>query len=91
MLKTKNVLHLLLVAVLVLSVVSFLAMRNSLTQKDLENEEIRRAIREKKIANNELSAMMDDENLDDFYRSIAERDLGYGTGNEKVYIDVTGQ
>ena len=45
MLKTKNVLHLLLVAVLVLSVVSFLAMRNSLTQKDLENEEIRRAIR----------------------------------------------
>ena len=68
MLKTKNVLHLLLVAVLVLSVVSFLAMRNSLTQKDLENEEIRRAIREKKIANYELSAMMDDENLDDFYR-----------------------
>lgn len=91
MLKTKNVLHLLLVAVLVLSVVSFLAMRNSLIQKDLENEELRSIIREKKVANNELSAMLDEENQDDFYRSIAERDLGYGMGNEKVYIDVTGQ
>lgn len=80
-----------MIAVLAVSVCGFFAMRNDILATEARNKELEEQIKQQKISNNELSSVLDEENADDFYTNIAEDDLGYGTGKEKVYVDITGQ
>ena len=65
-------------------------MRINISQKDKEIKWIENRIKEQKIINNEYDSILKDENLSDFYKSIAEDDLGFALNDEIIYVDVTG-
>lgn len=86
----KNLLNIVLIAILMFSVVNFISMRINISQKDNEINNIEEQIRDQKIKNNEYGTILADENLEDFYKSIAENDLGYALNDEIIYVDITG-
>ena len=47
-------------------------------------------IKEQRLRNSEMEDLLATENEDDFYRSIAEDNLGYGRNDEKIYKDISG-
>jgi cell division protein FtsL len=86
----RNLLVMVLLAILVISVYNFISMRINIAKKNQDIEEITNAIKEQKIHNNEYTDILSDENTEDFYKNIAEDTLGYGLQDEKIYVDITG-
>jgi|GEM_PF-3058577 len=76
---------------LIFALINFLFMRLDISKTDLNIKEIQNQIKDQKLKNNELTSILTDENIDDFYRIVAENDLGYGSYDEKVYVDITGR
>ena len=90
MFKTRTILRLILCVILAVSVCSLIAMRLDIAKKDSELAEKQEEINNQKLRNNEMSSMLDEKNIEDFYRDIAENELDYGLNNEKIYIDISG-
>lgn len=89
--KSKYILRIFLCIVFVVSFVSVISMIVSTANTDSVNDSIRKQIQAQKLRNKEKEALLEDENQEDFYRDIAENSLGYGYGNEKVYVNISGQ
>ncbi len=58
---------------------------------DAEIASVKRQIRNQQLKNGELEDILSEENLEDFYRTQAEDNLGWGFPHEKVYQDITGK
>mgnify|MGYP001029345244 CR=1 FL=1 len=89
--KSKYLLRIFLLIVLVVSTVSVISMMVAISATESENQALEDQIQEQKLRNSEKSELLDEENEEDFYRDIAENVLGYGYGNEKVYVNISGQ
>lgn len=85
-----KILKVIILAVLAFSLFQVISMRVDIAKKDGELAQIEEEIREQKLKNSEYQALLDDENLDDFYRGIAEEELGYAESDEILYVDITG-
>ena len=85
-----KILKIIILAVFAVSLFQVISMRIDIAKKDGELAQIEEEIREQKLKNSEYQALLDDENLDDFYCSIAEDELGYAESDEIIYVDITG-
>ena len=88
--KTSIFVRLLLFVIAAASVISLIFMRLDISDKEREIALVTERIREQKIRNSELADLLAEGNEDDFYRSIAEDNLGYGQNDEKIYKDISG-
>ena len=79
-----------LIVVLVVCLVNFVVKKIDIAETESQNAQIREQIREQELKNGELQDILADENIDDFYRGLAEDNLGYGMSNEKIYQDISG-
>jgi len=68
--------------------VKFVDMRMSISETTQKIASVQEKIDEQKIKNSELEDLLAEENRDDFYKNIAEDELGYGLSNEKIYKDI---
>ena len=89
--KTKIFIRVFLLLVLIATVAGFIMMRADIAAENKKIADTNLAISEQKQRNNELSAVLEPENSDDFYKDIAEKDLDYGYANEKIYVDISGK
>lgn len=72
------------------SVVNLFSMRSAIAETEAEIASINRQIVEQKLRNEEYRDILADANTDDFYRDVAENELGYASRDEKIYIDISG-
>lgn len=79
-----------LIVVLVVCLVNFVVKKIDIAETESQNAQIREQIREQELKNGELQDILADENIDDFYRGLAEDNLGYGMADEKIYQDISG-
>ena len=71
-------------------VVNLISMRADIAKTEAEIADINRKIIEQKLRNEEYEDILADANTDDFYRDVAENELGYASRDEKIYIDISG-
>ncbi len=71
-------------------VVNLITMRSDIADTEEEIADINRQIIEQKLRNEEYEDILADANTDDFYRDVAENELGYASRDEKIYIDISG-
>ena len=71
-------------------VVNLVSMRSDIAKTEAEIADINRQIIEQKLRNEEYEDILADANTDDFYRDVAENELGYASRDEKIYIDISG-
>ena len=79
-----------LLLAIVVSVVNLISMRSDIAETENEIADINHKIIEQKLRNEEYEDILADANTDDFYRDVAENDLGYASRGEKIYIDISG-
>ena len=85
MLKSVFVVRAVLIVVVVALVIGVVTMMtNSASEKS--NADVENAIKEQNMKNDEMKEILDPTNEADFKQDIAEKDLGYGKGDEKVYV-----
>ena len=89
--KTKIFIRVFLLLVLAVSVAGYIMMRADIAAENRKIEEMRQAIDEQKMRNDELASVLEPENADYFYKDIGENDVNYGYANEKIYIDISGK
>ena len=85
-----RILNIALSVVLVICVIGVVGKVVDIAAKNSEIEDINSQIRDQKLKNNEYSSVLDEDNLEDFYRMIAEDELGYASSDEIIYKDATG-
>ncbi len=88
--KTGVLIKLVLFVIAAASAVSLVFMKLDIAEKDREIDLISGQIKEQRLRNSEMQDLLSAENEDDFYRSIAEDNLGYGRNDEKIYKDISG-
>lgn len=88
--KTSMFIRLLLFVIAAASVISLIFMQLDISDKEKEIALVTERIKEQKIRNSELADLLADGNEDDFYRTIAEDNLGFGQNDEKIYKDISG-
>ena len=88
--KTSALIKLMLFVVAAASVISLIFMRIDIADKEQEIALISEMIKEQRLRNSEMEDLLAIENEEDFYRSIAEDNLGYGRNDEKIYKDISG-
>lgn len=71
-------------------IVNLISMRADIAATEAEIADINRQIIEQKLRNEEYEDILADANTDDFYRDVAENELGYASRDEKIYIDISG-
>lgn len=76
--------------ILVVSLINIIGKVFDISAKTSENKEIESKIRDQKLSNNEYDSILDEDNLEDFYRIIAEDELNLASGDEIIYKDYTG-
>lgn len=86
-----KILTVILIIVLILFAINTVSMFAGIKNTEKEIKEIEAKIREQKIINAEYSAILQDENIEDFYVSIAESELDFAYSDEILFIDVSGQ
>ena len=86
----KRLIQIFLIVVLVVCLVNFVVKKIDIAETESQNAQIREQIREQELKNGELQDILADENIDDFYRGLAEDNLGYGMADEKIYQDISG-
>ena len=79
-----------LLLAIAVSTVNLLSMRADILASDDKIADISRQIIEQKLRNEEYEDILADANTDDFYRDVAENELGYASRDEKIYIDISG-
>lgn len=89
--KSKFILRIFLCVALVITLTGVISMTISNARTDANNAAVKEQIKQQQLRNEEKAALLEDENQEDFYRDIAENTLGYGYGNEKVYVNISGQ
>ncbi len=88
--RIKRLIQFFLIVVFAVCLVNFVAKKIDIAETEAESARIRDRIREQELRNGELEDILSDENIDDFYRNLAEDNLGYGTADEKIYQDISG-
>lgn len=88
--QVKRLMQIFLIVVLVVCLVNFVVKKIDIAETESQNAQIREQIREQELKNGELQDILADENIDDFYRGLAEDNLGYGMADEKIYQDISG-
>ncbi len=88
--KSRLVVTLILAAIFVGTSVQVIQRRISIARTDAELERMEELIRLQKMKNSEYSDILSEDNIEDFYKNIAEDSLGYGFNDEKIYVDITG-
>lgn len=83
-------LNIALSVILVVSLINIIGKVFDISAKTSENKEIESKIRDQKLSNNEYDSILDEDNLEDFYRIIAEDELNLANGDEIIYKDYTG-
>jgi len=86
----KRLIQIFLIVVLAVCLVNFIVKKIDIAETDAKNTQIREQIRAQELKNGELEDILADENIDDFYRGLAEDNLGYGRADEKIYQDISG-
>ena len=71
-------------------IVNLITMRADIAATEEQIADINRQIIEQKLRNEEYEDILADANTDDFYRDVAESELGYASRDEKIYIDISG-
>ena len=74
----------------VVMVFGVISMRADISDTEDAIAEIDHQIIEQKLRNEEYEDILADANTDDFFRDVAENDLGYASRDEKIYIDISG-
>lgn len=85
-----KILKIIVFAVFAVSLVHVISMRVDIMKKDRELARIENEIQEQKLKNSEYDALLSEENKEDFYKNIAEKDLNYAESDEILYVDITG-
>lgn len=75
---------------LVICVMGVVGKVVDIAAKNSEIDDLNTQIRDQKLKNNEYSSVLDEKNLEDFYRIIAEDELGLATSDEIIYKDANG-
>ena len=88
--KIKIIVSICLVLAIAVSVVNLFSMRAAISATENEISDISQKIAEQKLRNEEYEDILADANTDDFYRDVAENELGYASRDEKIYIDISG-
>jgi len=88
--KIKIIVSICLVLAIAVSVVNLFSMRAAIAATEKEISDISQKIAEQKLRNEEYEDILADANTDDFYRDVAENELGYASRDEKIYIDISG-
>lgn len=88
--KTSVFIRLMLFVIAAASIISLIFMRLDVADKEREIALVTERIKEQRLRNSEMEDLLATENEDDFYRSIAEDNLGYGRNDEKIYKDISG-
>ena len=90
----KRIKHLLLIVLIVTfvgSLVNVVTLFVNNAKTDAQIAGVKEQIRQTKLKNGEYEDILSEENEEDFYRGLAEDNLGYGEPNEKVYESVPGK
>ena len=85
MLKSVFVVRAVLIVVVVALVIGVVTMMATNSASEKSNADVENAIKEQNMKNDEMKEILDP-NEADFKQDIAEKDLGYGKGDEKVYV-----
>lgn len=85
-----RILNIALSVILVICVIGLVEKVADIAAKNSEIEDLKSQKREQELKNNEYSSLLDEANLEDFYRMIAESQLGLATSDEIIYKDATG-
>lgn len=85
-----KLLNIVLSVILVVCVVGVVGKVVDISGKSSEIEDLNSQIRDQKLKNNEYSSILEEENIEDFYRIIAEDQLGFAASDEIIYKDITG-
>ena len=88
--KIRIVVSFCLLLAIAVSVVNLISMRADIAATEDKIADINRKIVEQKLRNEEYEDILADANTDDFYRDVAENELGYASRDEKIYIDISG-
>ncbi len=80
-----------LCVVAVICSATFFIMRASIADTEKQISGIVDRINDQKVRNEEYRSILSDENAEDFYRTVAEDDLGYGEYDEKIYVNIPGK
>lgn len=86
MLKSVFVVRAVLIVVVVALVIGVVTMMATNSASEKSNADVENAIKEQNMKNDEMKEILDPTNEADFKQEIAEKDLGYGKGDEKVYV-----
>lgn len=89
--KMQWLVRIVLAVVLVVCLANVVVKKIDLARSDSEIAEKQEQIRLQKLENAEKEDLLSEENLDDFYKSRAEDDLGFGRPDEKVYEAIPGR
>lgn len=84
--KSNFVVRLVLVAVIVGLSITLISMLADIAVKNKENDAQSAATKEQIMKNAEMKEILDPTNAADFNRDIAEKELDYADGGEKVYV-----
>lgn len=88
--KFKRLIQVFLAVILLVCLVNFVVKRIDIAETEAESARLRDQIRQQELKNGELEDILSEDNIDDFYRNLAEDNLGYGSADEKVYQDISG-
>ena len=72
MLKPRTIIRIVLLIVAVFTVFELVQLRISINEKEEEIKSLSDEIKTQRLRNQEYESILDEENKDDFYRSIAE-------------------
>lgn len=86
MLKSVFVVRAVLIVVVVALVIGVVTMMATNSASEKSNADVENAIKEQNMKNDEMKEILDPTNEADFKQDIAEKDLGYVKGDEKVYV-----
>lgn len=86
--RIKRLLQAALIVILAVCLTNVILKRVDIAKTNAEIDAIKEEIRLQKRKNAEADDILSEENIEDFYRDLAEDNLGYGQSHEKVYKSV---
>lgn len=86
-----KIVTIILLLVLGLFIVNFFTMISDINETQKKIDDLNIQVRNQKILNSQYDSILDDDNLHDFYISIAEDELNYAYIDEIIYYDISGQ
>ena len=89
--RIKHLLLIVLIAVFAGILVNVVSSFVNNAKTDAQIADVKDQIRQTRLKNGEYEDILSEENEEDFYRALAEDNLGYGEPNEKVYESVPGK